>query len=187
MKRRKLIQYLASGILLLGSCLAYGLRAEEASKGGVTQGIITARSEHWLEIKADGEKESVRYLPKWVKGTEGERGGLDQGMLGKLKGFVVLNRVEVKWEFFESQRILEISHIDNGAKSGSAKGRVTAKGEAWIEVTPLNGVPERYMPKWSKGLDKDMLEKIGQAKTGDTVTVDWTYDERKRVVGLVVE
>ena len=77
------------------------------------------------------------------------------------------------------------------AKSGSVIGVVQAREATWIEVKPDGGAPERYMPRWiggmpaaGGGLDKEMQAALVDFKTGDRVQLDWTYDERKRVVRI---
>jgi uncharacterized OB-fold protein len=72
---------------------------------------------------------------------------------------------------------------------------VTAKGDAWIEVKADGAAKaERYTAQWRGGLpksgggpDKEIVAAIAKAKVGDRVTVKWTSDERKRVIGLSVQ
>ena len=74
-------------------------------------------------------------------------------------------------------------------------GKVVVLKDTWFEIKTKEGEKERverFMPKWigknpseGGGLDKEMLKEIGKLKVGDTVSINWVYDERKRVTKIV--
>jgi len=173
--------------------LGTALRAEptEGQKGTLT-GLLTAKGEAWIEVRADGDQDAKRYIPHWRGGLPKDGGGPDKAMLDAIKKLRVPNRVKLDWEFAEHLRVNSVEIIEPKEKSGVVEGEVTAKGEAWVEVKPAGDAPaERYVPRWiggmpkdGGGLDKDALRVIGEVKVGDKVRVEWAYEERLRVVSL---
>ena len=165
--------------------------AEEPQSGTVT-GILTAKGEGWIEVKAEGEKESRRYLPFWHGGMPDEGGGLDQAMVETIAKIPVTNLVRLEWKMEEHRRIVRLEVVKPAESSGTVTGRVVALGDTWLDLKPEGkGPTERYLPEWhggmpadGGGLDKEMIAAIGRLRVGDTARVQWRYEERKRVVGL---
>ncbi len=165
--------------------------AEEGNRdegaGGNVTGILTNKGSEWIEVKAEGESESVRYMPYW------RNGGLDREMLGTIKKLVTTNLVKVEWRTQENRRrIVSVEMIVPSTRQGNVTGKVVALSEKWIDLKPDGGgYTERYMPKWiggapdkGGGLEKDMVRRIREQKVGDKIVIQWIYDERKRVVGI---
>ncbi len=156
---------------------------------GTTIGILTAKGEHWIEVKAkDG---TARYFPLWRAATAAAPAGPDQAMLKTLKELRLANLVEVIWELQEERRrIVTVRLLAPAAQDGTVTGVVTAKTQEWIEVTPADGPAERYTPRWIAGaeqggnLEKAIMQAIAAAQVGDTVQITWKYDERKRIISL---
>jgi len=177
--------------LLCGSVLALAVamgavaaRAEEP-RGGTVTGLLVAKGEAWIEVRADDAKEPVRYTPRWLEG------GLDPTMVATIKKLVVPNRVKLAWQFEERPRVLSVDMVKPEKTEGSTVGVVTAKGETWIDIKSEAGVVERYTPRWiggnpqdGGGLEKAVLETIKATAVGAKVKVDWKYDERLRVLAL---
>jgi hypothetical protein len=84
-----------------------GEKKDEARKGTVT-GILTARGETWIEVRADGEEKARRYVPHWRGGAPAQGGGADKEMVAKLKGIPVNSRVTLDWVFEERPRVEKI-------------------------------------------------------------------------------
>ena len=163
----------------------------EAPAGGTVLGILTAKGESWIEVKADGAAEADRYLPFWRGGAPKDGGGFDKDMLKTIAGLRVPGRVELVWKMEEHRRIVTVKALEPQTKEGTVQGTVAAKGETWIEGKPADGPAERYTPRWTGGMPKDgggrdkaMLEAIAKLKVGDKVTLKWMFDERKRVVAI---
>lgn len=163
---------------------AVAARAEEP-RGGAVTGLLVAKGEAWVEVRADGAKEAVRYSPRWLEG------GLDPAMVATIKKLVVPNRVKLTWQFEERPRVLTVEVVKPEKTEGSVSGTVTAKGETWIDIKSEAGVVERYTPRWiggnpqdGGGFDRAMLAAIKATAVGAKVKVDWKYDERLRVLAI---
>jgi hypothetical protein len=76
-------------------------KKEELRKGTVT-GIVMAKGDNWIEVKADGEEKGRRYFPQWRGGNPG---GLDKGMLADIKATPLKSRVRIEWVFDERARV----------------------------------------------------------------------------------
>jgi hypothetical protein len=185
---------LAAAAVVAAAWSAAAVVAEEEPAGGTATGILVAKGETWIDVKAEGAKEAVKYRAQWIGGNPDQGGGPDKATVEAIKKLVVPNLVKVVWKKTdEGPRIVSVEMIVATAKEGTVTGKVLAKGETWIDVKPEGGPTERYTPRWTGGapkdgggLDKAMIEKIAKTKVGDTVKVGWTRDERKRVVSLEV-
>ena len=104
-----------AGILALALTVAAAGRAEdpkkkdadEAKKGTVT-GVVTAKGENWIEVKADGEEKPRRYVPHWRGGNPKDGGGPDKDMVAKIKEVPLKARVRLEWSFQERPRVEKI-------------------------------------------------------------------------------
>jgi len=188
----KWLAMMALAALLCG--MQSALRAEETSPEpdhGTVTGILTAKGTDWIEVQADGAKLSVRYVPFWRGGLPRDGGGYDADTLKAIKSLIVPNRVTVAWEMQERRRIVSVQMIVPEKKEGTLLGKVTAKGETWLEVTPEKEPPVRFWPRWigdvpnkGGGFDKAIVAIIKELTVGDWVEVKWTYDERLRAVEI---
>jgi hypothetical protein len=79
-------------------------------------------------------------------------------------------------------------------KSGAVVGVVAAKGVGWVEIK-ADGEQKarRYTANWVGGApqqgggpDKEMVKVIHALKVGSRVRLEWTFDERPRVVKIEV-
>ena len=82
-------------------------KGEEGRKGTVT-GVVTAKGDNWIEVKADGEEKARKYVPHWKGGLPKDGGGPDKDMLAKIKETAVNSRVKLDWEFEERARVVKI-------------------------------------------------------------------------------
>jgi hypothetical protein len=82
-------------------------KAEEGRKGTVT-GLVTAKGDNWIEVKADGEEKARRYVPHWKGGLPKDGGGPDKAMVATIKETAVNSRVKLDWEFEERARVVKI-------------------------------------------------------------------------------
>ena len=80
---------------------------DEGKKGTVT-GVVTARGEAGIELKADGEEKARRYVPHWKGGLPKDGGGPDKEMVAKIKEVPVKARVRLEWSFEERPRVEKI-------------------------------------------------------------------------------
>jgi len=81
--------------------------ADEGKKGTVT-GLVTAKGDNWIEVKADGEEKPRRYMPNWKGGLPKDGGGPDKDVVAKIKETPVKARVRLEWSFHERPRVEKI-------------------------------------------------------------------------------
>jgi hypothetical protein len=80
---------------------------DEGKKGTVT-GVVTAKGDNWIEVKADGEEKGRRYVPHWKGGLPKDGGGPDKEMVAKIKAVPAKARVRLEWSFEERPRVEKI-------------------------------------------------------------------------------
>ncbi len=174
---------LAGAALIASALVPQAAKAADAEKGTLT-GILTAKGEGWIEVKADDAKEAKRWSPRWIGGLPKDGGGFDKAVLDSFKKVIVPNRVKLDWVTEEGPRVVSVQAYEY-AKSGTVEGEVTAKGENWVDVKAGDKPAERYSPRWTEGgADKDALRAISEVKAGDKVILEWAYNERLRIVSL---
>ena len=71
-------------------------------------GVVTAKGDNWIEVKADGEEKARKYVPHWRGGLPKDGGGPDKDMVAKIKETAVNSRVKLDWEFEERARVVKI-------------------------------------------------------------------------------
>ncbi len=164
---------------------------EAAKRSGKLQGILTAKSSTWIEVKADGENFVRRYIPAWRGGLPREGGGLDGFVLNKIKEVRTGNRVELYWSYDEYFRAINLRILKPSRSHGTLRGVVVDKGDHWIDVMPPKESLERFVARWlgsrpeeGGGLDEEALAVIAKTEIGEAVLFDWIYDDRKRVVAF---
>jgi hypothetical protein len=82
-------------------------KSDEGRKGTVT-GVVSAKGDNWIEVKADGEEKARRYVPHWKGGAPAAGGGPDKEMVAEIKKVAVNSRVKLDWEFEERARVVKI-------------------------------------------------------------------------------
>lgn len=179
-------------ILFIASIVVYS----QEKTSGESEGLLITKSltGEFIEFIADGTEKPVKYIPEWVGGNPKDGGGFNKETIEMIKKSIAPNRILLKWKFEEHLRVLDIKIIVPEKKEGSFAGSVSALGDTWIEVKGKVGDQirvERFMPRWlgkdpkeGGGLDKEILKEIGALKIGDTVSVNWVYDERKRALKI---
>lgn len=73
-------------------------------KSGTVVGVVTAKAENWIEVKADGEEKGRRYFPHWRGGAPAAGGGPDKEMVKLFKETPIGSRVRLQWVFEERPR-----------------------------------------------------------------------------------
>jgi hypothetical protein len=111
---RSLPRIALSSILAFGCCLCVAAqdkkdekKKDEPRKGTVT-GVVSAKGDSWIEVKADGEEKPRRYVPHWKGGLPKDGGGPEKDMVAKIKETAVNSRVRLEWEFEERARVVKI-------------------------------------------------------------------------------
>jgi hypothetical protein len=90
-------------------------KKEETRKGTVT-GVVSAKGDNWIEVKADGEEKARRYVPHWKGGLPKDGGGPDKEMVAEIKKTPLNSRVKIDWEFEERARVVKIEILKKPAE-----------------------------------------------------------------------
>src|SRR5215510_12611966 len=81
---------------------------KDGEKKGTVTGVVIAKGENWIEVKADGEEKARRYVPHWRGGAPKDGGGLDKEMIAKIREGRLKARVRLEWSFEERPRVEKI-------------------------------------------------------------------------------
>ena len=163
-------------------------KGEEGRKGTVT-GVVTAKGDNWIEVKADGEEKARKYVPHWKGGNPNQGGGPDKDMVAKIKDTPVHSRVRLEWVFEERPRVEKIEVLKKGdgdakgdaKRSGTVSGEIKSKKEqnnnVVIEVlAPGEEKARSYFVQHDpkvKGPIPEVLKAVRAAGVGDKVVFDW--------------
>jgi hypothetical protein len=158
------------------SLLAVLAADAEKPKEGKVSGLVLEKRDGSMMVKADGEKEAVKY----VFGD-----GTDKKTLETLKTIYVAGREDLMYKLKDDVRqIVSVKKVVLKSK-GTVTGEVLANHEWWIEVKPKDAVPERYAAKFPFDQHKDVTDKIKGLEKGDIVTITFVTDgERHRIETL---
>jgi hypothetical protein len=98
-----------AGLLAIccGLCATAQEKKDEPRKGTVT-GVVSAKGENWIEVKADGEEKGRKYVPHWKGGAPKDGGGPDKDMVARIKDTPLKSRVRVEWVFEERPRVVKL-------------------------------------------------------------------------------
>jgi hypothetical protein len=203
---RSLLAGVVAFVLLGGLPLAGGEKKDPKGKdkekrGGTVVGVLAAKGDNYIEVKADGEEKARKYVPYWRGGAPDKGGGLDKEMLKTFKTLKVGSRVRLEWEFDERPRVVRVEMLkaagkdgeDKGKKgkegagerSGKAVGVLTAKGDNFVEVK-ADGEERARKYFLLGGGTKDLLDAMRTTPVGSRVQVEWRFVERLRVLSLSV-
>jgi hypothetical protein len=182
-------------ILAVGLCGTPTLEAAEkkpvragAAQGGKVFGIVTAKTDKDITIKAEGEDEAKRYLLA-------PQGGVPSDSLqAALKAVFPTNLVVFQSQGEQDPVLAGIQAIHSRTRFGTATGTVVAvdANPKWpvFDVKPGGrGHTERYVAAWNpatKSCDQRLVRIIAGLNVGDKVKVAWFYDERKRATQIQV-
>jgi hypothetical protein len=156
---------------------------DESRKGTVT-GVVTAKGDNWIEVKADGEEKARRYVPHWKGGLPKDGGGPDKEMVAEIQKVAVNSRVKIDWEYEERARVVKIEVLKKPdekkdapgkePRSGSISGEIKAMKEQNNNVVidvlaPGEEKPRSYFVQWDPKLKApmpDVLKLVKAAKAG---------------------
>ena len=166
-------------------------KKDEPRKGTVT-GIVSAKGENWIEVKADGEEKGRRYVPHWKGGLPKDGGGPDKDMVAKIKETPLNSRVKLDWEFEERARVVKIEVLKKPEekkdeppakekRTGTIAGVIQSMEEKNNNVTitvlaPGEEKARSYFVQFDpkiKGPIPEVLKAVKAAKVGDKVAFDW--------------
>jgi hypothetical protein len=165
---------------LLFTILLSPAAATAAEKdGGKVAGILIAKKDNWITVKADGEDEPVKYLVG--KGTP-------KTLVVALKAVFNASRVQLTYKKDGGSRQLVSIKKQVLKASGTVTGIVVkVHDDFWVEVKPRNGLADAYAPNLTNYKNKDFMAKLRGLKKGDSVTITFNTDfERHRILRLRV-
>jgi hypothetical protein len=93
-----------------------GDKKDEKDRKGTVTGVVTAKGDNWIEVKADGEEKARRYVPHWKGGQPKDGGGPDKEMVAQIKKTELKARVRVEWEFEERARVVKLEVLKKDDK-----------------------------------------------------------------------
>ncbi len=83
-------------------------KKDEKDRKGAVTGVVTAKGDNWIELKADGEEKARKYVPQWKGGAPAAGGGPDKDMVAQIKTVAVNSRVKIDWLFEERFRVMKL-------------------------------------------------------------------------------
>lgn len=95
----------------------------QQARSGVTEGILTAKGEGFIMVRANGENESTRLLPRWIGAAPKQGGGLDKQMLIIFQQLIVGSRLKVAWIYDEHFRAVKVQvlHVPGQDDAGNGE------------------------------------------------------------------
>src|SRR5262249_58936788 len=98
----------ALALAVVGSRTTAEEPKKEGEKKGTVPGVVTAKGDNWIEVKADGEEKARRYMAHWRGGAPKDGGGPDKETVAKIKEIPLKARVRLEWSFQERPRVEKI-------------------------------------------------------------------------------
>jgi hypothetical protein len=159
-----------------------------ARQGEGTFGIVTAKTDKDITIKAEGENEAKRYL------LAPQGGAPKADLQAALKIVFPTNLVMFQSQGEQNPVLTGIQAIHSKTRLGMSTGTVVAvdADPKWptFDVKPSGrGPTERYVAVWNpatKSVDQRLSQIIAGLNVGDKLKVAWFYDERKRATQIQV-
>ncbi len=182
-------------ILAVGFCGTQSLQAAEkkpsrasARQGEGTFGIVTAKTDKDITIKAEGENEAKRYL------LAPQDSAPKADLQAALKIVFPTNLVVFQARGDQDPVLTGIQAIHSKTRAGMVTGTVVAvdADPKWptFDLKPSGkGHTERYVAVWNpatKSVDQRLVQIIAGLNVGDKLKVAWFYDERKRATQIQV-
>ncbi len=192
---RSFTSILSGALLASGLCVtlpvAHAAEKKAAHPGPdakVVFGIVTAKTDKDITIKAEGEKDARRYLLAPKGGTP------KADVQTALKIVFPTNLVMFQFQGEQDPVLAGIQALHSKARVGMAAGTVVAvdADPKWptFDLKPSGrGHTERYVAVWNpatKSVDQRLVQIIAGLNVGDKLKVAWFYDERKRATQIQV-
>jgi hypothetical protein len=115
---------LLTALLSAGAATADDQKDDKSQEGkkGTVVGVVTAKAENWIEVRADGEEKGRRYTPHWRGGLPKDGGGLDKPTLELIRKTAVGSRVRLEWSFHERPRIEKLEVLKKPGSNEKKEG-----------------------------------------------------------------
>jgi hypothetical protein len=143
---------------------------------GRVAGILIDKKDDWITVKADGEKEPVKYVVDVS----------DKKLQESFKSVFNACRVQLTYKAAgEARQLVGIKRQILKATGTVTGDVVKVHNDFWVEVKPKSGAADAFAPGADNWNDKDFMEKLKALKAGDSVTITYTTDlERHRIKTL---
>jgi hypothetical protein len=143
-------------------------------EGGKVAGILIAKRDNWITVKADGEEEPVKYV-------------IGKSAPAAWKSVFNASRVQLTWKKVGDDRQLVSLKKQVLRATGTVTGLVVkVYDDFWVEVKPTNGLADAYAPG-ANYKNKEFMATLRGLKKGDSVTIRFNTDfERHRILSLRV-
>ncbi len=178
MSRHRGLFVLLCGVIL-SSMLWLPVAASVAAKVAVEEkgkiaGILIEKKENWITVKADGEKEPVKY----VLGKNA-----DKKLMEAFKTVFNASRVQLTYKKVGDSRELVSINRQILKKAGTVTGVVVkVYDNFWVEIKPKDGPANAFAPGVNFK-DKAFMDSLRSLKPGDSVTITYGTDfERHRIL-----
>jgi hypothetical protein len=169
---------LGGAIVLAGALVANA--APAAQDDTAVAGILVEKKDNWITVKADGEKELVKYVfPK----------DADKKLAETFKGVFNACRVKLTYKKVGDERQIVGIQRQVLKKSGTISGEVVkVYDNFWVEIKPKEGLNDAFAPGFDNFKDKDFMATLRGLQAGDQVTITYDTDfERHRIQSLKVD
>lgn len=111
MRTNRLICMVMAAAMMASAAVASAADRNEGDKGTFV-GTVAEKGANNAWFRANNNTASERFMPRWVGGLPANGGSLDQDLVAKIKDLKRGDKVEVKWEFTEHLRALDITILD---------------------------------------------------------------------------
>lgn len=101
-----------SVVLVASSSQAGDKEKKKEPRKGTAIGVLVAKGENFIEVRADGEEAPRKYVPQWKGGAPKDGGGPDKEMLKTFASLKIGSRIELQWMFEERLRAIAIKVLD---------------------------------------------------------------------------
>lgn len=143
-------------------------------------GILIDKKDNWITVKADGDKEPVKYV--LAKDA-------DKKLAEAFKSVFNACRVKLTYKKVGDERQIVSIQRQVLKKSGTISGEVVkVYDNFWVEIKPKEGPNDAFAPGFDNFKDKDFMATLRGLQPGDQVTITYDTDfERHRIQSLKVD
>ena len=122
-------------------------KKDEPRKGTIV-GVITAKNEKntAIDVKADGEEKSRRYIPHWRGGAPDKGGGPDKDMVKQIGKLTVGSRIRMDWEFEEHFRVVKVEVLKAAEGKDGEKKKDGPEKKKLVGVLTANFIVDLILP-----------------------------------------
>jgi len=143
-----------------------------------TDGTVVSTTPQSVDLKLTGGQITLHAAKSANKSTK--------EVLSIIGQLAPQDSVTITWTQKDGRKLIQ--KIEG---RGTLDGVVTARTDAWVNVKPENGAPQKLLFPWAgrtpqevATLDQKLLKKIARARVGDKARLTWEISDAKRVVDV---